>query len=100
MTDLLDPKLHEDGFEKKDVMQAINVAFLCLQPHANLRPPMSDIVAMLTCKVQMTETLPMKPAFLDRRRKKDENLSWDTMSDVFPSPIDHSESPSLPKQHT
>ncbi|KAL6189267.1 hypothetical protein ACLB2K_040656 [Fragaria x ananassa] len=100
VTDLLDPKLHEDGFEEKDVMQAINVAFLCLQPHANLRPPMSDLVAMLTCKVQMTETLPMKPAFLGRRRKKDENLSWDTMSDVFPSPIDHSESPSLPKQHT
>ncbi|KAM5553608.1 putative LRR receptor-like serine/threonine-protein kinase [Rosa sericea] len=98
--DLLDPKLQQDGiFEEKDVMQAINVAFLCLQPHANLRPPMSDIVAMLTCKVQMTGTLPIKPAFLDRRRTKNENLSWDTMSDVFPSPI-QSESPSLPKQQT
>ncbi|XP_061994656.1 probable LRR receptor-like serine/threonine-protein kinase At1g56130 [Rosa rugosa] len=93
--DLLDPKLQQEGFEEKDVMQAINVAFLCLQPHANLRPPMSDIVAMLTCKVQMTGTLPIKPAFLDRRRTKNENLSWDTMSDVFPSPI-QSESPSLP----
>ncbi|XP_050372623.1 probable LRR receptor-like serine/threonine-protein kinase At1g56140 isoform X1 [Argentina anserina] len=98
VTDLLDPKLQDDGFEAKDIMQAINVAFLCLQPHANLRPPMSDIVAMLTCKVQITGILPMKPAFLERRRTKDENLSWDTMSDVFPSPVP-SESPSLHKEH-
>lgn len=95
MLDLVDPRMREDGFVEKDVLQAIDVAFLCLQPHPNLRPPMSEIVAMLTCKVEMTGT-PMKPAFLDRRRKKNENFSWDTMSVPFPSPP-RSDSSSLPR---
>lgn len=96
MIDLVDPRMREDGFVKKDVLQAINVAFLCLQPHPNLRPPMSEIVAMLTCKVEMLGT-PMKPAFLDRRRRKEEkNFSWDTISEPFPSPLE-SDSSSLPR---
>ncbi|XP_008223911.1 PREDICTED: putative serine/threonine-protein kinase [Prunus mume] len=96
--ELVDPKLHENGFVERDVLQAIQVAFLCLQPHANLRPPMSEVVAMLTCKVEMIGT-PMKPAFLERRRTKDQNLSWDAISEVFPSPF-QSESTSLPKPPT
>ncbi|KAH7572513.1 hypothetical protein JRO89_XS04G0267700 [Xanthoceras sorbifolium] len=95
--DLVDPKMREEGFVQEKVMQAINVAFLCLQPHANRRPRMSEVVAMLTCKVEMVET-PTRPAFLDRRRKRDENtLSWDTISEPFPSPL-CSESPCLPQQ--
>ncbi|CAL5347576.1 unnamed protein product [Camellia sinensis] len=85
--DLVDPKMQEDGFVEKDVLRAIHdAAFLCLQPHANLRPPMSEIVAILTCKGEMIRT-PMKPAFTDRRRRKDEKLSWDIISEAFPSPL-------------
>ncbi|KAF9662920.1 hypothetical protein SADUNF_Sadunf18G0104500 [Salix dunnii] len=94
--DLVDPKLREHGFMEKDVLQVIHVAFLCLQTLANLRPPMSKIVALLTCKVEMVGT-PLRPAFLERRGKKVENLSWDTISEVFSSPL-HSESSSLPRQ--
>lgn len=93
--DLVDPKMREDGFVEKDVLRAIHAAFLCLQPHANLRPPMSEIVAILTRKGEMIRT-PMKPAFTDRRRRKDEKLSWDTTSEAFPSPL-KSDSPSLPQ---
>ncbi|KAF9616301.1 hypothetical protein IFM89_029077 [Coptis chinensis] len=84
--DLVDPKLREDGFVEKDVLQAINVAFLCLQAYPSMRPPMSEIVAMLTCKVELVST-PTRPAFLDRMRRKDESLSWEAISEVFPSPI-------------
>ncbi|CAL5421097.1 unnamed protein product [Camellia sinensis] len=93
--DLVDPKMREDGFVEKDVLGAIHAAFLCLQPHANLRPPMSEIVAILTRKGEMIRT-PMKPAFTDRRRRKDEKLSWETISEAFPSPL-KSDSPSLPQ---
>ncbi|XP_065850969.1 probable LRR receptor-like serine/threonine-protein kinase At1g56140 [Euphorbia lathyris] len=93
--ELVDPRIQEHGYEEKDVLQAINVALLCLQPHANLRPPMSDIVAMLTCKVQMAAT-PVKPAFLERRRKAVDELSWDALSEVFSSPPLPSDSSSLP----
>lgn len=96
--DLVDPKMQENGFVERDVMQTIQVALLCLQPHANLRPPMSEIVAMLTCRVDMFAT-PLRPAFLDRRRRRDDKLSWDTISEVFPSP-QPSDSPSLTRPTT
>ncbi|KAG6769367.1 hypothetical protein POTOM_024998 [Populus tomentosa] len=77
--DLVDPKLLEHGIVEKDVLQVIHVAFLCLQPLANLRPPMSRIVAQLTCKVEMVGT-PMRPVFLQRSRKKDDKLgNWQMM---------------------
>ncbi|KAJ6747259.1 hypothetical protein OIU74_029681 [Salix koriyanagi] len=74
--DLVDQKLQEHGIVEKDVLQVIHEAFFCLQPLANLRPPMSRIVAQLTCKVETVGT-PMRPVFLQRRRRKDNNLSWD-----------------------
>ncbi|KAK7329707.1 hypothetical protein VNO77_23882 [Canavalia gladiata] len=81
LMEIVDPNLHEHGFVEKDVMQAFHVAFLCLQPHADLRPAMSEIVALLTFKVEMVTT-PMRPAFLDRRRiMDDENHSWEAISD-------------------
>nr|WIL59821.1 nodulation protein [Melilotus officinalis] len=80
LLDLVDPKLKQDGFVEKDVMQATHVALLCLQPHAHLRPPMSEIVALLTFKIEMVTT-PMRPAFLDRRPRKDEdNHSFEVSS--------------------
>ncbi|KAJ6992646.1 hypothetical protein NC653_015901 [Populus alba x Populus x berolinensis] len=79
--DLVDPKLLEHGIVEKD-------------PLANLRSPMSRIVAQLTCKVEMVGT-PMRPVFLQRSRKNDDNLSWDTISEAFLSPL-WTKSPSLP----
>nr|XP_043619635.1 putative receptor-like protein kinase At4g00960 [Erigeron canadensis] len=93
MIDLIDPRMQKDGFLVKDVMKTIHVALLCLQPHPDIRPAMSEIVAMLTWKVEMIKS-PIKPTFLDhRRRTNDEKVSWETMSDGFPSL--ETESPSL-----
>uniref|UniRef100_A0A7N0VII5 Protein kinase domain-containing protein n=1 Tax=Kalanchoe fedtschenkoi TaxID=63787 RepID=A0A7N0VII5_KALFE len=94
--DLVDPKLGESGYVEDEVLQAIHVAFLCLQPHPNQRPPMSEIVAMLTSKTQRRE-IPAKPVFLDRNRIKDERLSWEAISQAFPSPL-CSESPGIMTQ--
>ncbi|KAG2691951.1 hypothetical protein I3843_08G029800 [Carya illinoinensis] len=91
--DLVDPNMREDGFVETDVLLAIHVAFLCLQNHTNLRPPMSEIVALLTCKFELDKT-PPRPIFLDRRRKM--NLYWDIISDALRSKM-QSESPSSPK---
>lgn len=93
MVDLIDSRMKSDGFVEKDVMQTIRVALLCIQPHANLRPPMSEVVAMLTWKVQMIKS-PMKPTFLKAGRRMDDKESWEAISDYFPSPLE-SESPNL-----
>ncbi|XP_019182101.1 PREDICTED: putative serine/threonine-protein kinase [Ipomoea nil] len=99
LMELVDPRLRGENYwnevVEKDVEHTILVAFLCLQPHANVRPPMSEIVARLTCKVEVGE-IPMRPAFLDRKRRvvEDKLSSWDTISEPFPSPL-QSTSPSL-----
>ncbi|XP_020207437.1 cold-responsive protein kinase 1 isoform X2 [Cajanus cajan] len=96
LMEIVDPKLREHGIVEKDVMQAFHVALLCLQPHADLRPAMSDIVAMLTFKVEMIST-PMRPAFLDRRRvMDDEHHSWEAVSEAFTTAV-ASDSASPPK---
>ncbi|KAK7347802.1 hypothetical protein VNO80_22341 [Phaseolus coccineus] len=80
LMEIVDPKLREHGMEEKDVMQAFHVALSCLQPHADLRPAMSEIVALLTFKVEMV-TAPMRPTFFHRRRvMDDENHSWGAIS--------------------
>ncbi|XP_011079277.1 probable LRR receptor-like serine/threonine-protein kinase At1g56140 isoform X1 [Sesamum indicum] len=98
LTDLIDPRIQEDSVVSKDVLQVIKVAFLCLQPHANLRPPMSEIVAMLMCKVEVDGT-PVRPTFLDRKPQKVDKISWDSISEPFPSPLksDSSSFPQHPK---
>ncbi|KAL8236844.1 hypothetical protein R6Q59_017925 [Mikania micrantha] len=94
MIDLIDPRMQKDGFSVKDVMKTVHMALLCLQPLPDTRPAMSEIVAMLTWKVEMVKS-PIKPTFLDRRKlTSDENLSWETISNRFPSPLE-TESPSL-----
>ncbi|KAF4403623.1 hypothetical protein G4B88_002476 [Cannabis sativa] len=95
--ELVDPRMREDGFLEKDVLQAINVAFLCLQPDPEHRPPMSHIVTMLTGNVNMVGA-PMKPASLDRKRRKDDSPSCETLSEPFPSSLQtDSCSPNPPK---
>ncbi|KAI4335317.1 hypothetical protein L6164_013975 [Bauhinia variegata] len=99
LMDLVDPKLKEDGFVEKDIMQAIHVALLCLNSHAHLRPPMSEIVALLTFKIEMVTT-PMRPAFLERRprnRRYDDNHSWEAITDAFPSPLVSDSTVTTPK---
>ncbi|KAG1364479.1 cold-responsive protein kinase 1 [Cocos nucifera] len=83
--DLVDPKLRTDGIVEKDVLQVCNVAFLCLQPHPSLRPPMSEIVAMLTCKIEPMATH-VKPAILERKHRIDISLSLEPPSEVLSSP--------------
>ncbi|CAI9782934.1 unnamed protein product [Fraxinus pennsylvanica] len=83
LVNLIDPRMR-DRVVEKDVLQAIHVAFLCLEPRANLRPPMSEIVAMLTCKVDVAGKL-TRPVFLDRKQRQDEKLSWDSLTE--PSPV-------------
>ncbi|KAI3446633.1 hypothetical protein Pfo_003298 [Paulownia fortunei] len=95
LTDLIDPRMREDGVVDKDVLQVIHVAFLCLQPHANLRPPMSEVVAMLTCKVELEGT-PMRPMLVDQRPRNGDKISWDSISEPFPSPL-KSDSLSFPR---
>ncbi|XP_051140825.1 cold-responsive protein kinase 1-like [Andrographis paniculata] len=94
LANLIDPRLKQDGIIENDVLQVIRVAFLCLQPQGDLRPPMSELVAMLTCKVEV-DRIPARPTFLDRKPRIGDKISWDSMSEPFPSLKSDSISPSF-----
>ncbi|XP_073007285.1 cold-responsive protein kinase 1-like [Typha latifolia] len=80
--DLVDPALQVDGIIKEDVLQVCHVAMLCLQSLPNLRPPMSEIVAILTCKREPIHH-PVKPTFLNRKHRTDTNTSCESASNVL-----------------
>ncbi|XP_042404727.1 probable LRR receptor-like serine/threonine-protein kinase At1g56140 [Zingiber officinale] len=67
LNEIVDPKLLEGAVEK-EVLQVCQIALLCLQPYPDLRPPMSEIVAMLTCRAEISST-PVKPTFLERKAR-------------------------------
>ncbi|KAI0518831.1 hypothetical protein KFK09_006267 [Dendrobium nobile] len=93
MLDLVDPRLKADKFEEDDVLYVCQVALLCLQPYPSLRPSMSEVVAMLTSKTKQIAS-PVKPAFLDRKREIDMDItspfSCEIVSEFFPSPASDS----------
>lgn len=78
--------MKDGGYVEKNVAHAIHVALLCLQPHGNLRPAMSEIVAMLTYKFEIVQT-PLKPAFLERRHRRNKDLSLTNYAENTPSPL-------------
>ncbi|PKA49482.1 putative LRR receptor-like serine/threonine-protein kinase [Apostasia shenzhenica] len=94
---LADPRLKTDGAEEADILQVFQIALLCLQSYPNLRPSMSQVVAMLTCKTKQIAS-PIKPAFLDRRRciNLDISLPFSRESACDFSPSTISDTLSLP----
>lgn len=80
--ELVDPKVQADEFDEKEVAQVCQIALLCVQPHPNLRPAMSEVVLMLTMKTEQSIPPPLKPAFLDRKDLKDKNAVSDTAADT------------------
>lgn len=101
MINLVDPKLLADKIVERDVLKTCQAAFLCLQPLPSLRPPMSEIVAMLIHKPEGMAS-PIRPAFLERKNRTNRVLSWESVpgfppspspsdSNTFPPPIDQSQ---------
>ncbi|XP_012574312.1 G-type lectin S-receptor-like serine/threonine-protein kinase At1g11330 [Cicer arietinum] len=62
---LMDSSL-SDTFISDEVQRCIHVGLLCVEQYANDRPPMSDVVTMLTNK-SAHFTLPRRPAFYVER---------------------------------
>eukprot|EP01018_Ginkgo_biloba_P010466 Gb_28788 [translate_table: standard] len=59
----------EEFKEKEEVLRVVQVALLCTQAYATLRPPMSNVVQMLTNKNQKLP-VPTEPSFLDLTNPK------------------------------
>lgn len=88
---LVDPRLGE--FDENEAIRLIQVALLCTQASATLRPPMSRVVAMLAGDVEI-DTAISKPSYLTelgyknmRNLNEGNAMSLGPVNDpMFPSP--------------
>eukprot|EP01018_Ginkgo_biloba_P031198 Gb_23803 [translate_table: standard] len=60
---LVDPRL-EGAYPKEEVLKFIKVALFCTQAVANCRPPMSQVLAMLSKDINFTEKPLSRPGFI------------------------------------
>lgn len=67
-----------DSCNLPEVLRAIQIGLLCVQPYAKDRPTMSEVVAMLSSEVELPE--PQQPGFFTKRKPHDSEGSADKNS--------------------
>ena len=60
----MDESLDPEEYDAEEVKKIIEIALLCTQSSASMRPPMSEIVAMLYTKGSLQHSSPTRPAFI------------------------------------
>ncbi|MFS7955340.1 putative protein kinase RLK-Pelle-DLSV family [Helianthus anomalus] len=66
--ELIDQELGIEEHHKANVTKTIEIALMCTQSPASLRPTMSEVVVMLSSGLSMGPRKLVKPSFIDSRR--------------------------------
>lgn len=66
--ELIDDTIRKEERNEANVMKAIEIALMCTQSKANLRPTMSEVVSLLLSRQSMGLGQLVKPTFMDSRR--------------------------------
>ncbi|KAG6634411.1 hypothetical protein CIPAW_12G117300, partial [Carya illinoinensis] len=91
LLDLVDPRLGSN-YRKEEVMRVINVALLCANVSAAVRPTMSSVVSMLEGGVVIPELGPTLSTIDDERKVK---ALWDHFQDKKESSMRNSQTQSV-----
>ncbi|KAG6685503.1 hypothetical protein I3842_12G115700 [Carya illinoinensis] len=91
LLDLVDPRLGSN-YRKEEVMRVINVALLCANVSAAVRPTMSSVVSMLEGGVVIPELGPTLSVIDDERKVK---ALWDHFQDKKKSSMRNSQTQSV-----
>ncbi|XWS20620.1 hypothetical protein CRYUN_Cryun31cG0118400 [Craigia yunnanensis] len=67
--DIVDRNLEADEYNVEDMKRMIEIAFLCTQSSADLRPTMSEVVALLKTVSSLEPRQPTRPAFIESERR-------------------------------
>ncbi|OMO76086.1 hypothetical protein CCACVL1_15928 [Corchorus capsularis] len=67
--EIVDKSLDPSEYNKEDMKRIIEIAFLCTQSSAALRPTMSEVVALLKTLSSLEPRQPTRPAFIDSERR-------------------------------
>lgn len=66
--DLIDETLVKGEYNEENVMKTIEIALMCTQSPASLRPTMPEVVIMLSSGQSFGPGQLIKPNFIDSRR--------------------------------
>ncbi|XVF23192.1 hypothetical protein REPUB_Repub13aG0016000 [Reevesia pubescens] len=78
--EIVDRSLDPNEYNVEDMKRMIEIAFLCTQSSAALRPTMSEVVALLNAMSSLEPRQPTRPAFIDSERIIPEDRSTSTAS--------------------
>ncbi|XP_076924274.1 cysteine-rich receptor-like protein kinase 2 [Bidens hawaiensis] len=66
---LIDEAIDPNEYEKENMMNIIEIALMCTQSPASLRPSMSEIYLMLTTELKLEQRQMFKPTLIDANRR-------------------------------
>ncbi|XWS19236.1 hypothetical protein CRYUN_Cryun32bG0113500 [Craigia yunnanensis] len=90
--EMVDRGLDPDEYNVEDMKRIIEIAFLCTQSSAALRPTTSEVVALLTTVSSLEPRQPTRPAFIESERRiisVPEDRSTSTASSNATNSISH-----------
>ncbi|KAK8988522.1 hypothetical protein V6N11_029909 [Hibiscus sabdariffa] len=67
--EIVDRSLNPEEYNAEEMKRMIEIAFLCTQSSASLRPTMSEVVAMLKTVTSFEPRQPTQPAFVESERR-------------------------------
>ena len=67
--ELVDETLDTKDYTAEEVKNNVEIALMCTQSSAALRPSMSEVVVLLRSKGSLEHTPPTKPAYVDSDNK-------------------------------
>ena len=60
----MDETLDPEDYKIEEVKRTVEIALMCTQSSASLRPSMSEVVVLLKSKGSLEHTPPTKPAYV------------------------------------
>ncbi|KAM4123921.1 hypothetical protein ACB094_01G193100 [Castanea mollissima] len=68
-SELVDETLNPEEYTAEEVKKMVEIALMCTQSSASIRPSMSEVVVLLKSKGSMENRPPTKPGYVDTNRK-------------------------------
>ena len=84
----MDESLDPEEYDAEEVKKIIEIALLCTQSSASMRPTMSEIVVMLYSKDALQHGPPTRPTFISSNNRAGGDTSastWDYASNATAS---------------
>jgi len=78
--ELVDKSLDPNSYDAEEVKKVLDIALLCTQPSAAMRPTMSEVVALLSSNDLLEHMRPTMPLFIESKLRPHRDIFASTGS--------------------